>query len=495
MSTATLNPAVGVDPMALKRIQDKVPVLSVLKSAQWRDMPLALRERGQFSAGVTSAKVMVGVQDRLLQIARQEKEKLANGKEAFMDRRNFVSQIREIGIREGLTPADEAKRGGLQDITSIPRLAMIHDIQTQQAEGFVRWKSDQDEDVLDEFPAQELVRIEDRKEPRDWVKRWTAAGGELVDGRMIALKTDPIWQRISVFGTPYPPFDFNSGMGLRDIDREEAEALGLIQPGERLQPSDVDFNDELQASIADITRDPDTRSAWTAALEEYFGDQITIDGDRIKWTAAHDDPALVLDLRLGTEAAAAARSVKTVAAAISDLHSIDAQGLLPVGGRISPANAAMGADAEYGPGMNRMINVDAATKHPERQALAFAHEHGHFVDELLAGGKGVYASTTPELKDLMDTIVQSDKIKSLYQTSQTTTNPEDREWLNYVLRRNETFARAYAQWVAEESGNPVLLRSLEAQKKTGYGGGQWDAEDFKPIRAAMTDLFRRKGWL
>jgi hypothetical protein len=31
--------------------------------------------------------------------------------------------------------------------------------------------------------------------------------------RMIARKDSPIWEALSRFGTPYPPFDFNSGCG------------------------------------------------------------------------------------------------------------------------------------------------------------------------------------------------------------------------------------------------------------------------------------------
>ena len=45
---------------------------------------------------------------------------------------------------------------------------------------------------------------------------------------MIALKTDPIWCRISVFGLPYPPFDEYGIMWIRDIDREECLRLGVI---------------------------------------------------------------------------------------------------------------------------------------------------------------------------------------------------------------------------------------------------------------------------
>jgi hypothetical protein len=71
---------------------------------------------------------------------------------------------------------------------------------------------------------------------------------------MIALKNDPIWTAISSFGLPYPPYDFNSGMWVRDVSREEAEDLGLIKPGDPA-PASADtlgFNDDLQASAGDF---------------------------------------------------------------------------------------------------------------------------------------------------------------------------------------------------------------------------------------------------
>lgn len=81
--------------------------------------------------------------------------------------------------------------------------------------------------TLSAFPAQELIRICDSKTPRDWTDRWNLAGGKTFGGRMVALKDDPIWTRISRFGIPWPPFDFGSGMGIRDIDYDEAVKLGL----------------------------------------------------------------------------------------------------------------------------------------------------------------------------------------------------------------------------------------------------------------------------
>ena len=86
--------------------------------------------------------------------------------------------------------------------------------------------------------------------------RWAAAGGTFFGGRMIALKTDPIWREINRFGVDYPPFDFNSGMDVVDVDRDEAEAIGLLARDEVVEPAAPDdFNAELQAT-------PQVRAEW-----------------------------------------------------------------------------------------------------------------------------------------------------------------------------------------------------------------------------------------
>jgi hypothetical protein len=103
---------------------------------------------------------------------------------------------------------------------------------------------------------------------------------------MIALKTDPIWVRISRFGRPFPPFDFNSGMGLRNIGREGSDEPGLTQPGKPV-PTEWDgapsentpegFAAKLERSVKDL------RPEWREALEEHFPGQIASEGDIARW--------------------------------------------------------------------------------------------------------------------------------------------------------------------------------------------------------------------
>jgi hypothetical protein len=271
----------GVDPATLQSLRERVATAlpESMGTAEIAKIPLALREASQFSARVANMRLLQSIQDKLLQMAQQIREQTANG-EAVLDRRNFVSQLRQIAIDEGLTPDDPDKIGTIQDITSIPRLNLIYDIQTKRAEGFAVWKSDTDPDALDGWPAYELVRIEDRNIPRQWQQRWADAGGKFYGGRMIALKTSPIWAKISRFGTPWPPFDFGSGMGLDDISREEAVSLGVIPAdfdprAEAERAKEWNLNDNLQASLRGID------SRYVEILKKQLGDRIRIEGDRV----------------------------------------------------------------------------------------------------------------------------------------------------------------------------------------------------------------------
>ncbi len=267
---------------AVAHLSAKTPVGAVLTSAEWADMQLALRQRAQFSATVESARLLSAFQEKLEMHLRQYREQVAHGT-ALVDRSVFIADMRKLAREFGLGPAAPEHAGTVRDITSAARLGMIFDIQTGMARGYAGWKMDQDADVLDASPAQELVRKARRKVQRDWRARWIAAGGRLVDGRMVALKTDDVWRKISRFGVPWPPFDFQSGMGLDSLGRAEAEDLGLLAQDERLEPVEEGFNDHLKASVSGMQ--PAILARLFARLKELFGDQIELADGELRWKA------------------------------------------------------------------------------------------------------------------------------------------------------------------------------------------------------------------
>lgn len=192
-----------------------------------------LLERAMFSAGVIEAEKLQDMDDLIGQ--------LLDGQV------NLAEARTELKRRFGTLGA-EVDETDLTDLRSDARLNLILETNVEQAQGYGQWVQGQDEAILDQWPAQELYRAQQSRVPRDWAQRWVEAGGQFYDGRMIALKNAPIWTDISRFGLPYPPFDFNSGMDVRDIDREEAMALGLIDRDTRIEPQTRGFADDLAAS-------------------------------------------------------------------------------------------------------------------------------------------------------------------------------------------------------------------------------------------------------
>jgi hypothetical protein len=218
---------------AITALTDLTPVASALRSRDWQTyVPAELRNQAQFSSGVESIRVLDLVQDKLTKAVSGLTEEVKNGR-AIVSRESFVADLKKLLAEEGLGTGD----GGLTDISSARRLRLIYDTQMDRAHAFARHKAGQDPDLLAAFPAQELIRLESRKAPRDWTARWQAAGGQIYQGRMIALKSSPVWAAISRFGTAFPPFDFGSGMGVEDVSREEAVELGVIAPGEHVSPA------------------------------------------------------------------------------------------------------------------------------------------------------------------------------------------------------------------------------------------------------------------
>lgn len=172
-------------------------------------------------------------------------------------------------------------RGVLADLTAFvgdtevsDKIKFALDVSQQVASGGGRYLNQNlSTEALDEYPALELKRMFTRDVPRgykrgpkgviqevpdaDWPSRWESAGGELIDGRMVALKSDDIWQNLGdgdggygdALGNPFPPFAFNSGFMTYEISRKDAVELGLMDEGDEAKPAPINFS-KLFAEVA-----------------------------------------------------------------------------------------------------------------------------------------------------------------------------------------------------------------------------------------------------
>jgi hypothetical protein len=212
------------------RSRSLLPVGEDTGSAELNRIPAALRARATFSARTRHTEHLAAIQgitDRLLDSASRAPADRVSLPEARQLLRASLQRLGYSPDQVGAAP------GTLRDLASTRRLNLIIQQNLRSARGYGQVAQGRTDGALLAFPAQELIRTQTRQEPRlDWPQRFREAGGTLRDGgRMVALKDDPLWTRLSVFGQPWPPFDYGSGMGLRDVSRREALRLGLIEPG------------------------------------------------------------------------------------------------------------------------------------------------------------------------------------------------------------------------------------------------------------------------
>lgn len=249
------SPVPFKEAIASRAVKTALP--TSLSSKEIQDaLSAELRERAMFSARMTDLGFLRKVNDLATRIVSPEtitEDGVARPARPgeYMDKATARLQLKEAIRALGFHPGTEGVApGSIKDFSSDARLNLILDTNVRMAQGYGFFQQGQDPAVLDEWPAQELFRAETREKPRDWASRWSAAGGKFFDGgRMIALKNDPVWSAISAFGLPYPPFDYNSGMDVRDIDRAEAVALGLVTEKEAVLPADRGLNDDLSVPV------------------------------------------------------------------------------------------------------------------------------------------------------------------------------------------------------------------------------------------------------
>lgn len=232
-----------------------------LDTEQLEQLPAELLEMASFSAGVTKAEILQKLDDLVAKVAggatpedfARRAAAHARGEtdgplitDFSKARAEFKSYLRTIGYK-----AKPGEEGTIKDLSTDRRATVTLRTSLEMAQGYGQHTAGQTPATLALIPCQELIRVSRRRVPRNWVARWRAAGGKFYgNGRMIAAKDDPIWSRISRFGIPYAPFDFNSGMGLRDVRRPEAVALGVIPEDYQVTPQPRRLTSDLQASAA-----------------------------------------------------------------------------------------------------------------------------------------------------------------------------------------------------------------------------------------------------
>lgn len=245
--------AEAVEFLAGKRLMP-----TALASVDLQQLGADLRRKSLFSARTTNANYLQDVAGRLDALLSGEVNE-ATARAELQDTLDALDYDPARGFPgddgEDIPPAE---RGTLRDLSSDKRIKLVLETNLRQAANFGLAQQGNEPEARWQYPCWELVRVYDREVPRGivpnsmgWEARFIRAGGTLVDGRIIARKDDPVWERLgdsSLFedglDSPFPPFAFNSGMGWVEVHRDEAIALGVIDENEAPDASTARLFDE-----------------------------------------------------------------------------------------------------------------------------------------------------------------------------------------------------------------------------------------------------------
>lgn len=153
------------------------------------------------------------------------------------------------------------------------------------------------------------------------------------------------------------------------------------------------------------------------------------------------------------------------------------------------------------------IRIELSRYAPDPE-MTLLHEVGHFLDHQTLGLRSQNASeyhatlakwreavrATEPVRTLKDWSAQSHITVTLPDGS-TVQRLINQKYVQYLLRDREIFARSYAQYIATKTGDPTLLDQLKNIRTGGNAITQWNDAEFRPIMAALDDVFRGLGWM
>lgn len=183
--------------------------------------------------------------------------------------------------------------------------------------------------------------------------------------------------------------------------------------------------------------------------------------------------------------------------AIKSIDKVHSDGVLP-----KIPILGTGAGKSYGKFWydysNNPIKI-AISKNGDHKALTTLHEVGHFLDS--SGIKPRWSSSSQSgFNRIVFSAKKSNWWSGFYKRVDDFSSALDRrfsfshKYLNYIRNDKEILARAYAQFIAIESGDPILLAQLRAMQAETFPV-QWTDEDFAPIADEFRRLFIEQGWM
>lgn len=211
-------------------------------------------------------------------------------------------------------------------------------------------------------------------------------------------------------------------------------------------------------------------------------------------------PRNTVENALNFSAAPDPKELQRVAGLIGKIHGTGTKTLIRIPVVVTKTSTVNG-EFKFAPG----VPIDIAIRpNGPTPGLTLLHEIGHYLEVF-----GIHDGTwdadrfrqSAVMKEWIAVVEKSEafrKLTTIDNGYRILKKQKERRHTQYLLKTEEIWARAYAQYVATKSGDAVLLNQLaESRKRLSYSTylhRQWEDDDFKPILEAMDRLFARLKW-
>ena len=256
--------------VALKHWRSRQIMPTGMSSDELMALGREIHFRSVFSARMTNAEAVQELSD-LVDELLTGKINMGTAIMKMYEKLKSLGYDPATGFPEDYELVPMAERGTIQDLSSAGRLKLMLQTNLRMAMGYGRMVAGNSDARRRDYPAWDLVRVYPRLVPRGsaesespgWYERWAEAGHAVgwvgaIDGPMLALKDSPIWQALGdgaggyqdALGNPYWPFAFGSGMGWREVPRNEVIKEGLLQGGRSSGEIDDETPRPMTATLA-----------------------------------------------------------------------------------------------------------------------------------------------------------------------------------------------------------------------------------------------------
>lgn len=427
----------------------------VVTKDDWLTLSEEARRRAFFVSGVTQLELLQDVLDGV-----------ESGIDGQLPYRDFQQQFQE---RLAAAWGDSELRPGW-------RTELIYRQNALSAYNAGRWQQQQDPELRRARPFYMYDAVMDSR---------TSAICRPLNGAIRSVD-DPWWDSHT------PPLHFLCRSALRMLTRKQAETRGITEDA-RLPPTEADAGFGKPPSLTD----------WQPDLSRYDPRLRT---EAVKKLRPPEGEAVVSPVSISLDTSKLSGKTRSaVNAALKAVDQAHTDGVLPqIPIQSTRSKKYLGVYSRDGAtGDPVRIGISASGKHKE---LTLAHEIGHFLDHQAIGTAGQFASQTSKMKAVKEAIAETSAhkaLKAIASKGEIELNgaahkltPTLRKHINYLLSDEEVWARAYAQYIAQKSGNAAMKSQLSAiLKAPTWAIKQWTDEDFAPIAKAIDELFRSLGWI